>query len=68
MFENNHTTTEVYVHQIRVTDESKFLMKTYPIPLHYLKQVDEDISNMVENNIIERSDSNFLNPMVLVKK
>ena len=68
VFENHHTTTDVYVHEIRVTDESKFVRKTYPIPLHYQKQVDEEISKMLENNIIERSNSNFLNPMVVVKK
>ena len=68
VFENNQTTTDVYVHQIRVTDENKFIRKTYPIPLHYQKQVDEEITKKLENNIIERSDRNFLNAMVVVKK
>ena len=33
LFENNQSTTDVYVHLIRVTDENKFIRKSYPIPL-----------------------------------
>ena len=67
-FQNTHTTTHVYTHDIQVTDENKFVRKTYPIPLHYQKLVDEEIGKMLDENIIERSNSNFLNPMVIVKK
>ena len=31
-FQNTHTTTHVYTHDIQVTDENKFVCKTYPIP------------------------------------
>ena len=44
------------------------MRKTYPIPLHYQKLDDEEIKKMLDYNIIERSNSNFLNPMVIVKK
>lgn len=57
----------MYKHSIKVTDENKFIWKTYPIPIHYQKQV-EVIKPMVGNNIIEWSNSNFLNPIVVVKK
>ena len=53
---------------LNVVDENKFARKTYPIPLHYQGQVEEEINKMLTNDIIERADSNFLNPMVVVKK
>ena len=37
-------------------------------PLHYQEQVDAEVRNMLESGVIERTDSNFLNPMVVVKK
>ena len=67
-FENNHSTTSVYTHEIKVTDENKFVRKTYTNQLHYQKRVDEEIKKMLDSNIIESSNSNFLNPMVIVKK
>lgn len=45
----------MYTHEITVEDENKFGRKTYPIPIHYQKQVDSEISIMLKNNIIERS-------------
>ena len=58
----------MYTHEIEVTDENKFVRKTYSIPHHYQKLVDEEIKKMLDDNIIERFNSNFLNPMVIVKK
>ena len=58
----------VYTHEIKVTDENKFVRKTYSIPLLYQKLVDEETKKILDNNIIEHSNSNFLNPMVIVKK
>ena len=61
VFKNEHTITSIYEHRINVVDENKFVWKTYPIPLHYQRQVDEEINNkMLTNNIIEQADSNFL--------
>ena len=68
VFSNKPTTTNVYEHKIQITDENKFVRKTYPIPLHYQQQVDEEVRKMLESGVVERTDSNFLNPMVVVKK
>lgn len=68
LFSNKPLVTNVYTHRIDVRDENKFIRKTYPIPLHYKSKVDSEIRQMVENQIIERSNSDFLNPMVVVKK
>ena len=42
--------------------------RTYPIPMRYAEEVETEIRRMLDNNVIERSNSNFLNPLVVVKK
>lgn len=68
VFQDVPRTTNVYQHKIEVIDKSKFIRKTYPIPIHYRQQVANEIQRMLDHNIIERSDSDFVNPVVIVKK
>lgn len=68
IFSEKPRVTNVYEHQIITTHEDKFVRRTYPVPIKYQNQVDSEINNMLKHNIIERSNSNFLNPMVIVKK
>lgn len=68
VFENQETSNNVYTHEIVLTDESKFVRKTYPIPVHYQQKIDLEINNVLTNNIEERLPSNFVNPVVIVKK
>ena len=51
-----------------VSDPTKFVRRTYPIPMKYEGEAELEIRRMIENNVIERSNSNFLNPLVVVKK
>ena len=51
-----------------VSDPTEFVRRTYPIPMKYEGEVELEIRRMIENNIIERSNSNFLNLLVVVKK
>ena len=44
------------------------MRRTYPIPMKYEEQVEKEIKRMLDNDVIERSNSNFLNPLVVVKK
>lgn len=62
------TKTTVYEHTIKVTDPTKFVRRTYPIPIKYREQVDLEVQQMLEDGIISRSNSDFLNPMVIVRK
>jgi hypothetical protein len=68
VFNETPRITKVYTHQISVKDESKFVRKTYPVPLHNQDKVDTEIQRMLDPGIIERSNSNFLNPIVVVEK
>lgn len=68
IFSEVPTQTHVYQHRIKVTDPSKFVRRTYTIPMKYEEQVDQEIQRMLDNNVIRRSHSNYLNPLVVIKK
>ena len=67
VFNETPMQTTVYKHTITVTDTTKFVRRTYPIPMRYEEEVEVEIRCMLDNNMIERSNSNFLNPLVVVK-
>ena len=60
--------THVYEHVIRPTVEKPYVKKSYPVPLHQQPAVDREIKKMLEQNIIERSCSEFCNPKSNLKK
>jgi hypothetical protein len=68
IFKQQPTITDIYRHKIEVTDEKKFVHKSYPIPMHYQERVGNEVQRMLEQGIIERSNSNFLNPVVVLRK
>lgn len=57
-----------YVHHIEVKGIDNFRSKTYLIPYKYKNEVAEKINKMLENGIIEKCNSRFINPIVVVKK
>lgn len=57
-----------YIHHLKVDETKPFKCKTYPIPYHYRNQVNLELKNMLEANIIESSKTNYINPLVIVKK
>ncbi|XP_056644813.1 uncharacterized protein LOC130450456, partial [Diorhabda sublineata] len=58
-----------YVHKIEVNEDIKnFKAKTYPIPYKYKDQVRKCIKELLENKIIERSNSQYINPIVVILK
>ena len=60
--------TMVYEHEIRVTVQKPFVKKSYPVPLHQQAAVDKEIEKMLGQGIIQRSCSEFCNPIRVVKK
>lgn len=54
--------------RIQITDDSPFKMKNYPIPQSMRGEVDKTIRTMINEGIIERSVTAYLNPIVVVKK
>lgn len=65
---NVSTIARGYEHRLIVTNEESFHCKTYPVPHAYKDQVRKEIDDMLERGIIERARTNFINPIVVVKK
>lgn len=57
-----------YEHRIAVVDDTPFFQKSWPIPLALREKVDEEVQQMLNNNIIERADGPFVNPLITVLK
>lgn len=68
IFSDRPSITTAYQHAIKLKEPEKFIRKVYPIPRKYKNEVNAEIQKMLDYNIIERADSNFLNPLVVVKK
>lgn len=59
---------EGYVHKLNVDESKPFRCKSYPIPYNYRQLVNFEIQNMIQNNIIESAKTEYINPLVIVKK
>lgn len=57
-----------YVHKLLVDESKPFKYKNYPIPYNYRAKVNKEINNMLKDNIIEPAKTNYINPLVVVKK
>lgn len=57
-----------YEHIIEVNDNSPLKCRTYPIPQTYQSQVEKEITILLEQGIIERSTSYYINPITIVRK
>ncbi|GFN80964.1 polyprotein [Plakobranchus ocellatus] len=60
--------TERVEHKIRLTDETPFRMKQYPLPVHAMDEVDKEINFMLESGIISKSTSPYASPITVVMK
>jgi len=59
---------ENYVHKLEMKNIENFRAKSYPIPYKYQHKIREEISKMLESGIIERSRTQYINPVVIVPK
>jgi hypothetical protein len=59
---------QVYEHELKVTDHKSFKQMSYPVPLAYQDAVLQEINRMENLGIIERSKSNYINPIIPVIK
>jgi hypothetical protein len=57
-----------YVHRLEMKNLENFRAKSYPIPYKYQLKIREEIKKMLENNIIEKSRTQYINPVVIVPK
>ena len=57
-----------YVHGIRLKDTRTVVRRSYPVPWALREAVGREINDMLANGIIERSTSQYCNPLRVVKK
>ena len=57
-----------YIHKIEVTDLTPFDHKSRIIPRALLEKTDEAIAQMIRDDVIEDSNSSFVNPLCIVLK
>jgi hypothetical protein len=60
--------TDIVKHEIHVTSSEPVRLKAYPTPYHLQSEIDKEIEIMLNNGIIERSESAYAAPLVVVKK
>lgn len=58
----------VYEHKIELTAPKTVVRRSYPLPLHQKAAVNKEIERVLEMGIIERSTSEFCNPLRVVTK
>ncbi|KAI3382150.1 hypothetical protein SNEBB_003688, partial [Seison nebaliae] len=68
IFTNLPGETNLEKHSIETTNDEPTRQKQYVLPYAMRKKVDEEVEEMLKLGIIERSKSNYLAPVVLVKK
>ena len=57
-----------FSYELKLKDENTFFRKTYPVPIKFREKVQFAINKMLENNIIEKLDSDCINPIIVVIK
>ncbi|XP_041365121.1 uncharacterized protein LOC121380393 [Gigantopelta aegis] len=60
--------TDLETFKIELTSEEPVRLKPYPIPFSLTKVVKEEVDQMLELDVIEKSHSAYASPIVLVKK
>ncbi|XP_023289228.1 uncharacterized protein LOC111674146 [Orussus abietinus] len=57
-----------YQHRLEVMPHTRYASKPYPTPIAHREKVTEEINKMLELGIIQRSNSPYVNPLVVVHK
>ena len=60
--------TDLLEHEIRLSTDIPIRIKPYPIPYSLISTVNEEVTKMLELNVIEPSSSPYCFPIVIVKK
>ena len=57
-----------FQYRLKVSNDNPFYKKSYPIPMQHREKVNTEIQKMLDYDIIERSDTPFINPTIPVIK
>lgn len=62
------TVNNFYEQSFRLTDSSPVYIKNYRLPHTQREEINRQVQNLLDNNLIEASSSNFNSPLILVPK
>ena len=68
IFTEQPKTSTIEEHKIELTSQEPIRQKPYPLPYSMREIVQEEIKAMLEAGVIERTDSPYASPIVLVRK
>lgn len=68
VFRNKPGRIETYQHTLKMKDHEPFFSKQYPIPMKYREKVDVEIERLLSFGIIRKSNTPYINPVVIVDK
>ena len=60
--------TTLMEHDIKLTTDTPVHVKQYPLPYSMMQAVGDEVRSMIELGIIERSESPYCSPVIIVKK
>ena len=55
-------------HDIKLTTDTPVRVKQYPLPYSMMQAVNDEVRSMIELGVIERSESPYCSPVIIVKK
>ena len=68
IFTDKPGNTRLEQHNIKLTSDEPIRSRPYPIPYNLRQVIKEEVDKMLELGVIEKSDSPYASPVVLVKK
>ena len=68
IFSDVPTKTNLIEHKVELTDSNPIKHKSYPIAYKMQEIIDKEIEDMLAMGVIERSETPYASPLVLVKK
>lgn len=68
MFTNTPRLTRVSPHKIELTSKNPVRVRSYPVPLHLMNPVKQELEAIESAGVIEKSTSPYCNPMVITCK
>ena len=60
--------TTLMEHDIKLTTDTPVRVKQYPLPYSMMQAVNDEVRSMIELGVIERSESPYCSPVIIVKK
>ena len=68
LFSNESSTTNIMSHKITLTDTEPVKKLPYPVPLSFRETFKKELDKLLEDGIIEQSDSDYASPCIIVPK